>query len=87
MEAKKLTHDLTLHYGLLSYDYKNETEYLEKAKSLTSELLKADEIDLDDLFFGNPPNRQDLQNTLHRILLTIEKIKKIPMEKRHFDFL
>jgi len=25
-EAERLTHDLTLHYGLLSYDYDEETE-------------------------------------------------------------
>ena len=35
IEAEKLTHDLTLHYGLLSYDCKNESEYIDKAKKLT----------------------------------------------------
>lgn len=28
VEAEKLTHDLTLHYGLLSYNCKDETEYI-----------------------------------------------------------
>lgn len=40
VEAEKLTHDLTLHFGLLSYDCKNETDYIEKAKKLTEELIK-----------------------------------------------
>jgi hypothetical protein len=35
IEAEKLTHDLTLHYGLLSYDCENEAEYLKKAAKLT----------------------------------------------------
>ena len=35
IEAEKLTHDLTLHYGLLSYSYNNEAEYIEKAEKLT----------------------------------------------------
>lgn len=33
-EAEKLTDELTLHYGLLSYDCENEAEYLKKQLSL-----------------------------------------------------
>ncbi len=44
IKAEKLTHDLTLHYGLLSSECKNETEYVEKAEKFTTEILKVDDI-------------------------------------------
>jgi hypothetical protein len=84
-EAEKLTHDLTLHYGLLSYDCNNETEYLNKAAILTKKILVAKGYELDDLFWGNPPNKKKLEITLKKILSNIEEINKIPIEKRHYD--
>ena len=86
IEAERFTHDLTLHYGLLSYDCKNETEYLAKAEELTKEILKCDDIDLDDLFWGEPPEKKELHRCLKKILVNIEKVKAITIEKRKFDF-
>jgi hypothetical protein len=85
MEAEKLTHSLTLHYGLLSYDCKDETEYLDKADKLTREIIQANDYELDDLFWGDPPNKDKLDFTLQNIIGNIEKIKKTPIEKRHYD--
>ena len=85
IEAEKLTHDLTLHYGLLSYDCKDETEYIDKADKLTIEIMQADDYELDDLFWGNPPDKEKLDFTLRKIIGNIEKIKKIPIKKRHYD--
>ena len=42
-------------------------------------------IDEDDLFWGNPPDKDKLDFTLQKIINNIEKIKKIPIEKRHYD--
>lgn len=86
VEAEKFTHDLTLHYGLISYECKDETAYLDKAKQLTKGLMEADEIDLEDLFFGNPPEKSALNGVLKKILDNIDEINKIPTEKRHYDF-
>jgi hypothetical protein len=86
IEAEKLTPDLTLHYGLLSGDCKNETEYLDKAEKLTRKILKVDDFKLEDLFWGNPPDKNKLINTCKKILKNIEKVKGIPFEKRKFDF-
>ena len=86
IEAEKLTHDLTLHYGLLSYNCENETEYIEKAEQLTKKIMKIKGYELNDFFWGNPPNKERLTSTLKKILDNIEKIKKIPIEKRKFDF-
>jgi len=86
VEAEKLTHDLTLHFGLLSYDCKNETEYIEKAKKLTDEIMELEDYELDDFFWGNPPAKKKLIITCKRILENIEKVKSIPLEKRKYDF-
>ncbi len=85
IEAEKLTHDLTLHYGLLSNDCKNETEYIDKAEKLTREILQMDDWELEDLFWGNPPDKKKLIFTCKKILENIEKVKTIPIEKRKFD--
>jgi HEPN domain-containing protein len=86
LEAEKLTHDLTLLYGLLSGNCKNEPEYLDKAEKLTREILQMDDYELEDLFWGNPPYKNKLVNTCNKILKNIEKVKTIPFEKRKFDF-
>lgn len=86
IEAENLTHDLTLHYGLLSYDCKDETEYIDKADILTREIMQADDYELDELFWGNPPDKEKLDFTCKKILENIEKIKSIPIEERKFDF-
>ncbi|HKI43714.1 MAG TPA: hypothetical protein VKA08_00150 [Balneolales bacterium] len=85
IEAEKLTHDLTLHFGLLSGDCKNETEYIDKAEKMTREIMRVDDWELDDLFWGNPPDKEKLDYTLQKIIGNIEKIKKVPIEKRHYD--
>ena len=86
LEAEKLTRDLTLHFGVLSGDCKNEAEYIDNAEKLTKEIMQADEWELDDLFWGNPPEKERLKFTCKKILENIEKVKTIPIEKRKFDF-
>jgi hypothetical protein len=86
IEAEKFNNDLTLHYGLLSYDCKNEDEYIVKAEKLTKSIMEAKKSELDDLFFGNPPNKKKLDSTLKKILINIENVKSIPIKKRKYDF-
>lgn len=85
LEAEKLTHDLTLHYGVLSSICKDEVDYIDKALEMTKEIMLADDWELDDLFMGNLPDKQRLNFTLQTIICNIENIKKIPIEKRHYD--
>ncbi len=60
IEAEKLSHDLTLHYGVLSGECKNETEYIDKAEKLTREIMQVEDWELDDLFWGNPPKKREV---------------------------
>ena len=86
VEAEKLTHDLTLHFGVLSSNCKDESEYLDKSKQLAVDILQLDNCELEDLLFGNVPAKDELDFTLKGIIRNIEEVSKIPIEKRHYDF-
>lgn len=86
IEAEKLTHDLTIHYGMLSYECKKEAEYIAKAKKLTEQIMQAEDWEIDDLFWGNPPEKEKLELTCKKILENIEQVKSIPLDKRKYDF-
>lgn len=88
IEAEMLTHDLTLRYGVLSSECKNEEEYLQKAEKLTiqiMEIIETADYRLEELFWGNPPDKDELKSVLRKILKNIEKVKSIPVEKREYD--
>lgn len=68
IEAEKLTYDLTLLFGVLSGDCINETEYLDKAEKLTREIMQAEDWELDDLFWGNPPEKEKFEFTCKKII-------------------
>ena len=86
IEAEKFNHDLTLRFGLLSYECEDETAFIEKSEILISKLKKADKRILIDIFFGVSPDIIKLNNTLDKILDNIAKVKLIPIKKRHYDF-
>lgn len=85
-EAEKLSHDLTLHYGLLSIDCKCEEEYIDKAEQMTRLIMCVEDAELEDLFWGNPPDIKRFQLTCAMILENIGRVRSIPFDKRKFDF-
>ena len=48
-------------------------------------MKKYDEIDLDDMFFGNPPRIDQFHKALDKIISNIKDVKKILLEKRNHD--
>lgn len=74
VEAEKFNHDLTLQFGLLSYDCGNEQEYIREAKLLVNAIRNADDYEIDDIFFGNPPGRDELNKALDRIEQNISRL-------------
>jgi hypothetical protein len=48
-------------------------------------MKKYDEIDLDGRFFGNPPQKDQFHKALDKIIIYIEDVEKIPLEKRNHD--
>ena len=85
IEAERFNHDLTLQFGLLSYHCKDEDDFIEKAVSLILEMKKFDKFEIDDMFFGNPPQKAEFHKTLAKILKNIVEVKKIPAKKRNYD--
>ncbi len=75
-EAEKFNHDLTLQFGLLSYECKNEAEYIKKSQMLISEMLQYDEAERDDMFFGNPPAKKEFHEALKKILANIQSLQR-----------
>jgi len=85
VEAEKFNHDLTLQFGLLSSECEDETEYIDKSKKLAEKIMKFSDSELEDMFFGNPPDKIKLKETTKRIIKNIEKIIEIPLHKRQFN--
>jgi len=88
LTAERFNHDLTLSFGCLASECKNDNDYLLKAERLIKRWQKDKYFDelMDDIFFGNPPNREDFENALSDILLNINKVRKIPVKERTFEF-
>ena len=84
LEAEKYSHDLTMHFGQLSYECENEQEFLNKSIELINELKNCDPGDITDIFFWEEQNISKLNKALDKILKNIAKINVIPMEKRLF---
>ncbi len=78
IEAERYDHNLTLRFGVLSYECKDEAEYIAGAKKLIQRLRKATDAQVDDVFFGDPWNRKDLTAALDRIS---DNISKLPEKK------
>lgn len=85
IEDEIFNHDLTLQFGLLSGNCNDEDDFVEKSIRLINVMEKYDEIDLDDLFFGNPPKMNEFKIALNKIFDNIVELKKIPTESRTYD--
>ncbi len=86
IESEKFNHDLTLQFGLLSYNCNDEQDFIEKTAMLVKELKLASNDVLKEIFFGEAPNRTNLNKTLDKILDNLKKVNEIPNEQRHYDF-
>lgn len=75
IESARFDDNLTLQFGLLSYECEDEKEYIEKAEKLVHKMLKYDEYDVDELFFGEPPSMENFHTVLHKILANISTLK------------
>jgi len=83
--AEKFHHDLTLQFGLLSYDCEDENEYLQNSKKLIGKWSKNIKSAIGDIFFEYPPESAAFKIILQTILENISKVEKIPFEDRRFD--
>lgn len=87
LEAENFNHDLTLQFGLLASDCKDDDDYLNQAEALIIHWLKMEDKEnlMDDIFFGEKVSAKAFKKTIEKILFNINEIKKTPMEKREFE--
>lgn len=85
IEADMFNHDLTLQFGLLSEECKDEDDFIEKSIQLINEMNQYDLNDLDDMFFGDPPDQYLFRQALKKIHNNIIELIKIPTDKRTYD--
>lgn len=74
IEAERFNHDLTLQFGLLSYECRDETDFIKKSIELVNAMVKCDAEDLDEIFFGDPPDKKEFCKALNKILDNISKL-------------
>ena len=72
IEAELFNHNLTLQFGLLSYECEDENDFIEKSILLINDIRTFNEWMLEDMFFGESYDKNQLYKTLDRILVNIE---------------
>lgn len=87
IEAEKFNHDLTLQFGVLASDCKDDDDYLNQAEKMINNCLTDDDLFnlMDRIFFGEYVNEEEFKNTLNKILSNIAEIRKVPMENREYE--
>jgi hypothetical protein len=85
--AEKFNHNLTLQFGLLSYQCEKESEYLQKANHLVKEWGDDMEDSIEEIFFDvEHPTKQEFKKVLLEISNNISKVLEIPLEEKTFEF-
>lgn len=86
-EAEKFNHDLTLQFGVLASECKNDDDYLGKAEALIKEWLSVTDFDeiIDDVFYGEDVDCDEFKVTLNKLLANITEIRKTPLDKREYE--
>jgi len=84
--SEKFNHNLTLQFGLLSYECTDDNDYLNKANQLILEWKGDLQNSIDEIFFDTKkPSLSSFEKILVEIKTEIEKVLDIPIEKREFD--
>jgi hypothetical protein len=58
-QAESFHHDLTLQFGMLSYDCKDEKEYIQMSIELIQEMMKYEEEEFDNIFLTTRPVKRN----------------------------
>jgi len=84
-QAEMFHHDLTLQFGVLASDCKDENEYLKQALLLIKECESDIEEAMDEIFYENIPEKSKFKSALKEIKKSIKEVQKIPLEKRIYE--
>lgn len=86
-EAEKFNHGLTLQFGVLASDCKDDDDYLNQAETMIKQWLTDVDFDIvaDDIFFGEPVDLDKFKVTLEKLLENISEIRKTPMNNGEYE--
>jgi len=82
--AEKFHHDLTLRFGVLSSSCENENEYLDTSLDMIAYWEENIHSAIEDIFFDDIPSGNMFKTVLHKLKKEIERVKKIPQDKRTY---
>ena len=87
IEAENFNHDLTIQFGVLASNCKDDDDFLNQAEKSIESWLKTDDFEdvIDDIFFGEPVDEIEFKNTLFKILSNIQEIRNTPMNEREYE--
>lgn len=83
-KAEKFHHGLTLQFGVLASDCKDENEYLNKSLLLIKECESNIKEAIDEIFYENIPEINKFKSALKEIKKSIKEVQKIPVNKRTY---
>ncbi len=84
-KAEKFHHDLTLQFGVLASDCKNESEYLKEALLFIKECESNIEEAIEEIFYENIPQINKFKSALQDIKESIKEVQRIPNDKRTYE--
>ena len=84
-QAERFNNDLTLQFGVIASDCKDETEYLEQALLLIKEFESDIEEAMEEIFYENIPEKSKFKSALKEMKKSIKVVQKIPIEKRTYE--
>lgn len=73
IQAECFNHDLTIQFGVLSGDCKDENDFIQKSEELVREMLNYNAHQMEWIFFGNPPSKKDFHKALNANLKIFRK--------------
>lgn len=87
IECERYHYDLTLQFGVLASDCKDDDDYLNKAEAMINEYLADDDFDViaDEIFFGESVDLDAFRTMLEKLLVNISEIRKTPMNEREYE--
>jgi hypothetical protein len=84
-KAEMFHHDLTLQFGVLASDCKDEDEYLNEALLIIKDWELDYELAVDEIFYENVPEINKFESVLEELKEAIKEIQKLPIDKRTFE--
>lgn len=87
IECERYHRDLTLQFGVLASDCKDDDDYLDQAEIMIKKWFADEDFDViaDEIFFGEFVDLDAFRTILEKLLSNISEIRKTPMNEREYE--